>query len=77
MSETLTVESTSDVSLDTLTARDVANQRVLCPVCETKVFKKWPEGWDAHAEHRCKRLTSSFSEERKAEFKRRFAHLFL
>jgi hypothetical protein len=60
-----------------LTAREVAEQLVLCPACEIKVFKSWPEGWDAHAEHRCKGLTTSGGEERKAEFRRRFAHLFL
>ncbi len=60
-----------------LTAREVAEQLVLCPACQIKVFKSWPEGWDAHAEHRCKGLTASSGEERKTEFKRRFAHLFL
>ena len=64
------------VNATSLTARDVAEQLVLCPACEIKVFKSWPEGWDAHAEHRCKGLTASGGEERKAEFKRRFAHLF-
>ncbi len=60
-----------------LTAREVAGQEVLCPICERKVFKSWPEGWDAHAAHRCKGLANATEEERKAEFKRRCAHLFL
>jgi hypothetical protein len=76
----MTIERGPDdtiVNALSLTARDVANQRVLCPACEAKVFKSWPEGWDAHAEHRCKGLTSSGGEARKAEFKRRFTHLFI
>jgi hypothetical protein len=60
-----------------LTAREVAHQLVVCPGCEQKVFKMWPEGWDSHAEHRCKGLSAVGPEERKAEFKKRFAHLFL
>ena len=59
-----------------LTARDVAHRRVLCPACGVKVFKMWPEGWDAHAAHRCKGLSAVTEEERKAEYKSRFQHLF-
>ncbi len=50
---------------------------MLCPACEIKVLKSWLERWDAHAEHVCKGHTAGSGEERKAEFKRRFAHLFL
>jgi len=60
-----------------LNARDIVHERVLCPCCEKKVFAMWPEGWDAHAEHKCEGLAPGTGEERKAEFKRRFAHLFL
>jgi hypothetical protein len=37
-----------------LSAADVAHKRVLCPACMEKEFEMWPEGWDAHAAHRCK-----------------------
>lgn len=37
-----------------LTADDVVHKRVLCPACMEHEFKMWPEGWDAHAVHRCK-----------------------
>ncbi len=41
-----------------------------------KVFEKWPEGWDAHAAHRCEGVNPGTPEERKAEFRRVLAHLF-
>ncbi len=59
-----------------LVAADVAHQRVLCPACMDKVFERWPEGWDAHAAHRCKGLEEGTPQERKAEFKRALKRLF-
>ncbi len=59
-----------------LTAADVAHKRVLCPACMEKEFEMWPEGWDAHAAHRCKGMEGGTSEARKAEFKRVLGHLF-
>lgn len=47
-----------------------------CPACGAHEFKRWPFGWDAHAAHRCGGLFAVNAEERKAEFKRRFRHLF-
>lgn len=44
----------------------------VCPACEAFEFRKWPAGWDAHAAHRCAGLSGTDSEERKAEFRRRF-----
>ncbi|MFL5495383.1 MAG: hypothetical protein ACJ8DC_13450 [Gemmatimonadales bacterium] len=59
-----------------LSAAEVAHERVLCPACMYKVFEKWPEGWDAHAAHRCDGVNPGTPEERKAEFKRVLSHLF-
>lgn len=59
-----------------LGAPQVVGQRVLCPACRTLVFRAWPEGWDSHAARRCRGLTASGPEARKAEFKQRFEHLF-
>jgi hypothetical protein len=59
-----------------LTANDVAHKRVLCPACMEKEFEMWPEGWDAHAAHRCKGLEAGTPVMRKAEFKRALGHLF-
>jgi hypothetical protein len=59
-----------------LTAADVAHKRVLCPACMEKEFEKWPEGWDAHAAHRCKGVEGDSPQTRKAEFKRVLSHLF-
>jgi hypothetical protein len=59
-----------------LTDKEVAHQRVLCPACMDMVFDKWPEGWDAHAAHRCKGVDSASPEERKAEFRLVLGHLF-
>jgi len=58
-----------------LTAADVTHDRVLCPICERKVFAMWPEGWDMHAAHKC-RVAGETHEERKAAFKRQLRHLF-
>ncbi|MEK7380017.1 MAG: DUF433 domain-containing protein [Gemmatimonadota bacterium] len=59
-----------------LTAGLVVGRRVLCPACRLMVFQAWPEGWDSHAAHRCTGLHASDPELRKAEFKRRYEHLF-
>ncbi len=59
-----------------LTADQVANQRVRCPVCGVKEFIKWPEGWDGHAGYRCAALTATNIELRKKEFKQVASHLF-
>ena len=59
-----------------LSDSEVAHERVLCPACMLKVFEKWPEGWDAHAAHRCEGVNQGTSEERKAEFRHVLGHLF-
>jgi hypothetical protein len=59
-----------------LTAAAVTHERVLCPACMDMVFAKWPEGWDAHAAHRCKGLDAGNPQARKAEYKRVLSHLF-
>ena len=41
-----------------------------------KVFEKWPEGWDAHAAHRCEGVNQGTPEERKSEFRHVLGHLF-
>jgi hypothetical protein len=55
---------------------DLAHKRVLCPACKEKEFAMWPEGWDAHAAHKCKGLEDGTREARKAEFKAKLGHLF-
>lgn len=59
-----------------LSATEVAHERVLCPACMYQVFERWPEGWDAHAAHRCEGVNLGTPEERKAEFRRVLGHLF-
>jgi hypothetical protein len=59
-----------------LSAADLVHKRVLCPACMEKEFARWPEGWDAHAAHRCKGLDGGSTESRKAEFKQKLGHLF-
>ena len=59
-----------------LIADQVVHEIVLCPCCEDKVFKMWPEGWDAHAAHCCAGLTTSTIIERKKEFREKYDHLF-
>lgn len=59
-----------------LGAYQVVRRKVLCPACREMVFQVWPEGWDSHAEHRCAGITATDAASRKAEFKRRYEHLF-
>jgi hypothetical protein len=59
-----------------LTPDDLAHQRVLCPACTEKTFAMWPEGWDAHAAHRCAGVQGETQAARKAWFKRQYGHLF-
>jgi hypothetical protein len=68
-------ESGVITNADQLSADVVAHERVLCPGCRRKVFAMWPEGWDAHAAFKCGGVCGT-QEGRKAEFRRRFAHLF-
>ena len=53
----------------------VAGKRVRCPGCGVKVFEKWPEGWDAHAAHKCDGLEGRSEAEKKSEFKATFRRL--
>ena len=59
-----------------LAANDVAQRRVLCPACRSKVFAVWPYGWDTHAARRCAGLLEVDPIARKREFKTRFRMLF-
>lgn len=61
---------------DLLDAHSAVNKPVLCPACRAKVFKVWPLGWDAHAAFACKGLTLIDPEDRKRDFRTRFARLF-
>ena len=54
----------------------VVGRKVLCPACRSLVFKTWPDGWDAHAEHKCSGVTANDPARRKSEFKRRYGYLF-
>ena len=59
-----------------LSPSQLTHERVLCPACMLEVFEKWPEGWDAHAAHRCEGVNLGTPEERKAEFLGVLGHLF-
>lgn len=48
----------------------------LCPGCGGHLFKRWPWGWDGHAAYTCTGLIATTPDGRKAEYRRRFAHLF-
>jgi hypothetical protein len=47
-----------------------------CPACQSYRFKRWPFGWDAHAAHKCPGVKGDTPQERKADFRARFADLF-
>ncbi len=59
-----------------LTPDDLVHRRVLCPACGAMTFALWPEGWDAHAAHRCAGVRGDSAELRKADFRSRFGRLF-
>ena len=65
------IKDANDRSVD-----DVVGKQVLCPACRDFVFKKWSDGWDAHAAYRCKGVAGATPEERKATFKNLYQHLF-
>ncbi|MCC5795433.1 MAG: DUF429 domain-containing protein [Chromatiales bacterium] len=52
------------------------SRQLVCPACNQHMFKAWPSGWDAHAAHRCAGVSGTSPEQRKAEYKRCFSHLF-
>jgi hypothetical protein len=58
-----------------LAAEDVVNEKIWCPACHEKAFAAWPEGWDGHAAFAC-RVEGETPEERKANYKREYRHLF-
>ena len=64
------------INANELVVDEVVGDRVLCPACHNKVFQVGPEGWDAHAAHRCLGVSGSTDEERKAEFKLQWSRLF-
>ena len=59
-----------------LTSSQIVHRKVVCPACGVFHFQSWPEGWDAHAASRCEGFDSGTGEQRKEEFKRKFAYLF-
>ncbi len=60
-----------------LTREQVTHKRVRCPVCASMDFEMWPEGWDAHAEHKCAGLDTAAPKARKLQFKAATRHLFV
>lgn len=64
------------VNAEELAVDQVVGKQVRCPGCRALVFRSWPEGWDAHAATRCRGISGSDPESRKAEFKRRYGQLF-
>jgi hypothetical protein len=64
------------LNADQLKVDNVVHERVLCPACGDHVFEHWPFGWDPHSAHRCGGIAATTERARKAEFKRRYRHLF-
>jgi hypothetical protein len=44
----------------------------LCPACGSKLFKRWPWGWDAHAAFRCPGVSGATPEGRKNSYRQRY-----
>ena len=59
-----------------LTVDDVVGNRVLCPICNSKVFEQWPFGWDSHSATQCSAAVGATETARKATFKEKYGHLF-
>jgi uncharacterized protein (DUF433 family) len=64
------------INAEELSEGQVVGKRVRCPACRKLVFRSWPEGWDTHAAMRCRGISGSGKEARKAEYKRRYGQLF-
>ena len=64
------------INAEELAVDQVVGKRVRCPACKMLAFRSWPEGWDAHAAMRCRGISGSSPDARKAEYKRRFGQLF-
>ena len=64
------------LNAEELSVDQVVGKRVRCPACRMLAFRSWPEGWDAHAASRCRGIPGPSPDARKAEFKRRYGHLF-
>jgi hypothetical protein len=60
----------------TTTVDEVVGERVLCPSCGVKVMQRWPLGWDGHSAYACRGVIGNTPEDRKAEFKTTYRHLF-
>jgi uncharacterized protein (DUF433 family) len=73
---TIRREDGAIINATELPAENLTHDKVLCPACRVFVFQKWPEGWDGHSGWKCTGLEGSDVEERKTEFKLRFALLF-
>ena len=58
------------------TSSATKQKRRPCPGCVSHEFQRWPWGWDAHAAHTCNALVAVEPQERKAEYRRRFAQFF-
>ncbi len=63
------------INANVLSVDAVVGRKVRCPMCQS-TFETWPQGWDAHADHRCAGLENLDSVARKAEFKATSRHLF-
>jgi len=59
-----------------LTTDQITHKHVRCPVCAMKDFAMWPEGWDAHAAHKCAGLDAGPADQRKLQFRAVTRHLF-
>lgn len=72
------VRNRAGIILNTAVLRhaQVEGEEVHCPGCGEKTFESWPDRWEGHAARRCAGLESEEEDERKAEFRAAFRHLF-
>lgn len=61
-----------------LTADQVAKQKVFCPAGCGHPFKEWPFGWDSHSgsPDKCGGTRGNTKKERRGYFKGKYLHLF-
>ena len=58
--------------VDRANRQAAGNRSRWCPACGSKLFTRWPSGWDGHAAHACTGVAGATPEERKRIYRQRY-----
>jgi hypothetical protein len=51
---------------------EIGNHARWCPACSSKLFTRWPWGWDGHAAYACTGVVGATADERKRIYRERY-----